>query len=78
MSVSISVTSPVTITHNLRKHTVYTVKGWDEDGEFEVLRRYRHFLSLRDYMRDKWPGVLVPGLPPKRLLASFYLGQDEG
>ena len=77
--VTIAVINPVAIAHKLGKHTVYTVKvgttqGSDENGPFEVLRRYRHFLALRNYMRVKWPGVLVPGLPPKKLLVPCYPG----
>ena len=30
-----------------KNYTVYIIKGFDNNGEFEVSRRFKEFLSLR-------------------------------
>jgi hypothetical protein len=47
-------------------HVSYTVRGKDEDGDFEGSRRYNDFRHLRNALRDRWPGVFVPAIPPKK------------
>ena len=37
-----------TIKDGLTKYYIYTVKGTDSNGAFDVLRRYRDFASLRN------------------------------
>ena len=40
--------------------TVYTVKGIDDEGEFEVQRRYRVFHALFLVFKARWPGCFLP------------------
>jgi len=47
-------------------HVSYTVRGRDEDGEFEGSRRYNDFYHLRHALTSRWPGTYVPPIPPKK------------
>jgi hypothetical protein len=40
--------------------TTYTVKGVDDEGEFEVSRRYRVFYALFLVFKTRWPGCFLP------------------
>lgn len=60
-----SVTDPV---HT--GHVTYTVKGKDEDGEFEGSRRYNDFYHLRQALATRWPGTYVPGIPAKKAIGN--------
>ncbi|CAK90193.1 unnamed protein product (macronuclear) [Paramecium tetraurelia] len=49
------------------KQTYYTIKGSDKDGNFEVHRRFKDFVALRNLLAQQWPGCYVPSLPGKKL-----------
>lgn len=49
------------------KYTVYLIKGSDNLGSFEVLRRYNDFYELRIALMKKWPGCYIPPIPEKLL-----------
>ena len=40
--------------------TTYTVKGVDDEGEFEISRRYRVFFALFLVFKTRWPGCFLP------------------
>lgn len=40
--------------------TTYTVKGVDDEGAFEVNRRYRVFHALFQVFKTRWPGCFLP------------------
>jgi len=40
--------------------TTYTVKGVDDEGAFEVSRRYRVFYALFLVFKTRWPGCFLP------------------
>lgn len=44
----------------------YTIKGRDNDGDFEGSRRYKDFDALRSYLVKNWPGIYIPFIPPKQ------------
>lgn len=46
-------------------HTVYSMKGKDKTGEFEVVRRYKEFLAFREMLTKSYPGFYVPPVPEK-------------
>lgn len=48
--------------------TLYTIKGQDSLGKFEVQRRFKDFLALRNRLQIKWPGCYIPSLPGKKLI----------
>ncbi|CAD8179567.1 unnamed protein product [Paramecium pentaurelia] len=49
------------------KQTYYTIKGSDKQGNFEVQRRFKDFVALRNILVIQWPGCYVPSLPGKKL-----------
>jgi len=51
-------------------HVTYTVKGQDEDGEFEGSRRYNDFYHLRNSLVNRWPGTYVPAIPSKKAVGN--------
>ena len=53
------------VSSGIRGHTAYSMKGQDNDGEFEVVRRYKEFLVFRDALTKRYPGFYVPPIPPK-------------
>jgi len=48
------------------------------DKQFSVIRRYSQFEWLREYLRFKLPGVIVPPLPEKALTGRFVPEFIEG
>jgi hypothetical protein len=48
------------------KHHAYRVKGGDHYGEVEIFRRYKEFDRLRALFVERFPGLFVPPLPPKK------------
>ena len=44
----------------------YTVKGEDQQGEFEVVRRYNEFYALYTSLVERWPGCYIPCIPEKK------------
>lgn len=63
--VNVQVCNPITREEKFTKHTVYTVKGTDKEGNFEVVRRYSDFDRIRALLVTRWPGCYIPPLPPK-------------
>lgn len=51
-------------------HISYTIKGKDEDGDFEGSRRYKNFFSLRKALLERWPGTYVPAIPGKKAVGN--------
>ena len=51
-------------------HVSYTVKGVDEDGEFEGSRRYNDFFHIRNALVNRWPGTFVPAIPSKKAVGN--------
>lgn len=50
------------------------MQGYDSQGGFEAFRRYSDFYLLRSYMKNKWLGLYVPGVPPKKVIVSTIQG----
>ena len=63
--VVIEVKDPETTKGLIGKHIEYKVTGQDKTGFFEVKRRYKEFLSLRNRLVVAWPGCWIPQVPPK-------------
>ena len=55
----------------VQKYILYTVRGTDKKGKFEVLRRYSDFVALRDILVKRWPGCYIPPLPPKKAVVHL-------
>jgi len=65
--ITIEVCHPQIREDTFNKYVVYTVKGTDKNGPFEVIRRYSDFDRIRSLLLAKWPGCYIPPLPPKAL-----------
>ena len=64
----ICVTDPIIQDNTLRKRVIYKIQGNDPDGSFEVLRGYKDFLSVRKILINRWPGCIIPSIPPKQFI----------
>ena len=51
-------------------HVVYEVKGKDLQGEWECKRRYNEFFVLFECLQKRWPGILLPQVPPKKSVGN--------
>ena len=53
----------------MKSYVVYTVKvkGINE----QIFRRYSDFFSLREKLTERWPGVFIPNIPPKKTVVKF-------
>ena len=51
-------------------HIVYTCKGCDEQGLWEGQRRFSEFFKLLEKLRESWPGIPIPQLPPKKAIGN--------
>ena len=47
------------------------MQGRNANSSFQCRRTLRDFYKLKGRFRKKWPGLLVPVLPPKRLLPGY-------
>lgn len=63
----IEVCNPQIKEDTFNKYVVYHIKGKDDKGEFDVVRRYSDFDKIRNLLLSKWPGCYIPPLPPKAL-----------
>jgi len=60
-------------------HISYFVKGQDQKGDFEGTRRYNDFFVLRGALANRWPGVYVPKVPPKKaIVIPLTLSSSQG
>ena len=51
-------------------HIVYDVKGYDLQGAFECKRRYNEFYILQEALQKRWPGIVLPQVPPKKAMGN--------
>ncbi len=61
----IEVTEPTKVNSGFGGHTAYKVKGFDDKGEFDVVRRYKDFLIFREVLTKRFPGFFIPPIPGK-------------
>ena len=54
-------------------HISYHVKGVDRQGPWEGQRRYSHFFQLREVLCSRWPGIVIPRIPPKKALVRLAI-----
>lgn len=70
-SPEIDVRNPQLKSGTISKHHVYTLRGVDRFGEFEVLRRYKEFDLFREILCNRFPGIYIPPLPKKKIVQLF-------
>jgi hypothetical protein len=51
----------------IKNYIVYTVLGKDITNT-DIKRRFSEFYTLREKFREKWPGIYIPGIPPKKVI----------
>ena len=51
-------------------HIVYTCRGSDASGCWEADRRYNEFHKLHSILEQRWPGLPLPQLPPKKAIGN--------
>ena len=51
-------------------HIVYECKGKDSQGVWEGKRRYSEFHELYVALCRRWPGIPIPGIPPKKAIGN--------
>lgn len=45
----------------------YLVRGVDNEGPFEISRRYNDFYNFYNTLLNRWPGIYIPPIPPKKV-----------
>ena len=45
--------------------------GRDRLGRFEIFRRYSDFAILRECFMNRWPGMYIPPIPPKKTVGNM-------
>ncbi|CAD8137699.1 unnamed protein product [Paramecium octaurelia] len=55
----------------INKYIVYTVKGMDKNGQFDVQRRFSDFKTIRSFLLTKWPGCYIPPVPPRKAFGNM-------
>jgi hypothetical protein len=51
-------------------HIVYHVQGVDKQGPWDGVRRFNHFYALYEALQKRFPGLLIPKLPPKKAIGN--------
>jgi len=69
--IDIQVCNPIVREERLSKYIIYTVRGSDKLGEFDCLRRYHEFNTLRELLVNRWPGCYIPPLPEKKMTGNM-------
>lgn len=64
----------VTVSDPIKKegfssYIVYTVKA--KDIKEPLYRRYNDFNTLRTKLMERWPGVYIPNIPPKKAVVKY-------
>jgi hypothetical protein len=52
-------------------HIEYLVRGVDRQGPWQGARRYNHFYILQEILMQRWPGINLPRLPPKKAIGRY-------
>ncbi|CAD8077097.1 unnamed protein product [Paramecium sonneborni] len=69
--IEVQVCDPIVKKDGLKNYVVYTLKGFDRDGNFEVVRRFNEFDCFRITLQIRWPGCYIPPLPIKKSVGNM-------
>lgn len=53
----------------MKKYVIYSLKG--SAIKEDVIRRYSDFFNLRRKLLERWPGVFIPAIPPKKAVGNL-------
>ena len=56
--------------HDFHGHIVYDCTGVDLQGGWECKRRYNEFHALHEALLRRWPGIVIPLVPPKKAVGN--------
>ena len=56
--------------HDFHGHIVYDLTGVDLQGGWECKRRYNEFHALHEALLRRWPGIVIPLVPPKKAVGN--------
>ncbi|CAD8139100.1 unnamed protein product [Paramecium pentaurelia] len=71
LGIEVQVCDPIVKKDGLKNYVVYTLKGSDKDGQFEVVRRFNEFDCFRTTLQIRWPGCYIPPLPIKKPVGNM-------
>ncbi|CAD8132566.1 unnamed protein product [Paramecium pentaurelia] len=71
LGIDVQVCDPIVKKDGIKNYVVYTLKGQDKDGQFEVIRRFNEFDCFRTTLQIRWPGCYVPPLPIKKPVGNM-------
>ena len=54
-----------------KKHQIYSLKGQDKIGNYEIFRNFKDFLEIRKILLKRWPGCYVPPLPSEKMIGNL-------
>ena len=57
------------IKDSMKKYVIYSLKG--SAIKEDVIRRYSDFFNLRRKLFERWPGVFIPAIPPKKAVGNL-------
>jgi sorting nexin-1/2 len=55
----------------IKSYVMYTIniRGSTEN----IFRRYSDFFALRAKLTERWPGVFIPNIPPKKAVVRIFI-----
>ena len=53
----------------MKKYVVYSLSGSSINEQ--VVRRFSDFFTLRKKLCERWPGVYIPNIPPKKAVGNL-------
>ncbi len=54
---------------SFKNYIVYNLLG-SEINNISILRRYSDFFLLREKLKENWPGIYIPNIPPKKIIRT--------
>lgn len=60
------------------KFTVYNIEGHDSLGAIQVCRRYSEFFTFHEKLAQRYPGMTIPPVPPKKTsgkMEEFFIAE---
>jgi sorting nexin-1/2 len=65
------VTNPI-IKDGIKSYVIYTLI-YKNQKDNPIHRRFSDFYALRAKLLERWPGVFIPNIPPKKAVVNLIL-----
>ncbi|EGR30312.1 PX domain protein, partial [Ichthyophthirius multifiliis] len=69
--IQVQVLDPQVKDGGMQKYILYTIKGEDSKGNFEIQRRFSDFDMFRKTLLQRWPSCFIPPIPPKKVVGNM-------